>query len=51
MRLLRESGERKNMMVSQGVYQQMMAGKVYQLLRVGSTLAPMPCPRSAVINI
>ena len=34
MRVLRESGERHDMVASQGAYQQMMAGKVYQLLRV-----------------
>ncbi|MBJ7264110.1 MAG: cell division protein ZapD [Burkholderiaceae bacterium] len=34
MRLLRESGSRQNMVASQGSYQQMLAGKVYQLMRV-----------------
>lgn len=34
LRLVRESGERVNMVADQGAYQQMLGGKVYQLLRV-----------------
>ena len=34
LRIVRESGERVNMVADQGAYQQMLGGKVYQLLRV-----------------
>lgn len=34
LRIVRESGERLNMIAEQGAYQQMLGGKVYQLLRV-----------------
>ena len=34
LRLLRESGDRSEMIADQGAYQQMLGGKVYQLLRV-----------------
>lgn len=34
LRLLRESGQAENAIAPQGAYQQMLAGKVYQLLRV-----------------
>lgn len=34
LRLLRESGQAENAVAPQGAYQQMLAGKVYQLLRV-----------------
>jgi cell division protein ZapD len=34
LKLLRESGQAENAVAPQGAYQQMLAGKVYQLLRV-----------------
>ena len=34
LKLLRESGQPEHAMATQGAFQQMLAGKVYQLLRV-----------------